>query len=103
MTEPTDDPTLQFLKPRDLELGPFSAPDSAAPQEPGPWRHWRMRTDADGVAWLLVDKQGASANTLSTDVLAEFDTVLAKIEQDRPRALVIRSAKPSGFVAGGDQ
>ena len=102
MTEPTDDPTLQFLKPRDLELGPFSAPDSAAPQEPGPWRHWRMRTDADGVAWLLIDKQGASANTLSTEVLAEFDTVLAKIEEDRPRALVIRSAKPSGFVAGAD-
>ena len=102
MTEPTDDPTLQFLKPRDLELGPFSEPDSRTPQEPSPWRHWRMKTDADGVAWLLIDKQGASANTLSTDVLAEFDTVLAKIEQDRPRALVIRSAKPSGFVAGAD-
>src|SRR3954467_10478675 len=106
MTEPTDDPTLdptwRFLKARDLELGPFSEPDPATPQGAGPWRHWRLKTDADGVAWLLIDKQGASANTLSTEVLAEFETVLARIEQDRPRALVIRSAKSSGFVAGAD-
>jgi 3-hydroxyacyl-CoA dehydrogenase/enoyl-CoA hydratase/3-hydroxybutyryl-CoA epimerase len=58
--------------------------------------------DADGVAWLLVDKQGGSANTLSAEVLNELDTVLARIEQDRPKGLVIRSAKRSGFVAGAD-
>ena len=32
----------------------------------------------------------------------ELDGVLTKIEQDRPKGLVIRSAKPSGFIAGAD-
>ena len=65
-------------------------------------RHWILKNDADGVAWLVIDKQGAGSNTLSEDVLTELDTVLAKLEQDRPKGLVIRSAKRGGFIAGAD-
>ena len=61
-----------------------------------------MRNDEDGIAWLLFDKKGASANTLSEDVLTELDAVLEKLERDPPRGLVIRSAKPGGFIAGAD-
>ena len=61
-----------------------------------------MRTDEDGIAWLLFDKKDASANTLDERRLTELDAVLAKLERDRPRGLVIRSAKPGGFVAGAD-
>ncbi len=61
-----------------------------------------MRTDEDGIAWLLFDKKDASANTLSAEVLTELDAVLDKLERDRPRGLVIRSAKRSGFIAGAD-
>jgi hypothetical protein len=32
----------------------------------------------------LFDRAGTSANTLSEDVLVEFETVLAALEQDRP-------------------
>jgi 3-hydroxyacyl-CoA dehydrogenase/enoyl-CoA hydratase/3-hydroxybutyryl-CoA epimerase len=85
------------LKGRELELGPVDLSKPAAQ-----WRNWRLDTDADGVAWLVLDKQGDSANTLSEDVLTELDTVLAKIEQDHPKGLVIRSAKRSGFIAGAD-
>jgi len=91
---------LAILGPRDRELGPFA--DGEAPQEASPWANWRLRTDPDGVAWLLFDKKGASANTLSADVLLELDTILEKLERDRPRGLVIRSAKRSGFIAGAD-
>ena len=79
---PTETP-LHLLEKRDLELGPFS--DVGAPADAGPWRHWRLRNDETGVAWLVIDKQGASANTLSEDVLTELDAVLTKVEQDRPR------------------
>ena len=62
-----------------------------------------MRTDEDGIAWLLFDKQGASANTLDGETSWPNSTLaLDKLERDRPRGLVIRSAKPSGFVAGAD-
>ena len=43
------------------------------------------------MAWLLFDKKGASANTLSAEMLIELDPVLEQMERDRPRGLVIRS------------
>src|SRR5579871_1070722 len=85
---------LDVLAGRVLELGPKPAS--------GPYRHFKLTRDADGVAWLLFDRDGASANTLSAEVLTELDTVLAAIETERPAGLVIRSAKPSGFIAGAD-
>ncbi|HUD89705.1 MAG TPA: 3-hydroxyacyl-CoA dehydrogenase NAD-binding domain-containing protein [Xanthobacteraceae bacterium] len=93
-------PTLAILGKRDLELGPFAI-DEARP-DPGPWANWHLRTDEDGVAWLLFDKKDSSANTLSAETLTELNAVLDKLERDRPRGLVIRSAKPSGFIAGAD-
>ena len=84
-------PALAVLGKRNLELGPFAIDE--VPQEPGRWTHWRMRTDADGIVWLLFDKKDASANTLSAEVLAEFDAILQKLESNPPRGVVIRSAK----------
>jgi 3-hydroxyacyl-CoA dehydrogenase/enoyl-CoA hydratase/3-hydroxybutyryl-CoA epimerase len=86
---------LDVLADRVLELGP-------KPAASGPYRHFKLTRDADGVAWLLFDREGASANTLSADVLTEFDAVLAGLESERPTGLVIRSAKTSGFIAGAD-
>jgi 3-hydroxyacyl-CoA dehydrogenase/enoyl-CoA hydratase/3-hydroxybutyryl-CoA epimerase len=89
---------LDVLAPRNLELGPLAG--SVAGQ--GPWKHWRLARDEGGVAWLLLDKAGASANTLSEDVLIELDEVLSKLEAEPPKGLVLRSAKRSGFIAGAD-
>src|SRR5277367_4125359 len=86
---------LDVLADRVLQLGP-------KPEANSPYRNFKLTRDADSVAWLLFDREGASANTLSADVLAEFDTVLAALESERPTGLVIRSAKPSGFIAGAD-
>jgi 3-hydroxyacyl-CoA dehydrogenase/enoyl-CoA hydratase/3-hydroxybutyryl-CoA epimerase len=86
---------LDVLADRVLELGPKR-------EASGPYRHFKLTRDADGIAWLLFDRDGASANTLSADVLAEFDTVLAALESERPTGLIIRSAKTSGFIAGAD-
>jgi 3-hydroxyacyl-CoA dehydrogenase/enoyl-CoA hydratase/3-hydroxybutyryl-CoA epimerase len=88
------------LGKRDLELGPFALDET--PQDPSPWANWRMRADEDGIVWLLFDKKDSSANTLSEDVLAELNAILEKLERDAPRGVVIRSAKPSGFIAGAD-
>jgi 3-hydroxyacyl-CoA dehydrogenase/enoyl-CoA hydratase/3-hydroxybutyryl-CoA epimerase len=63
---------------------------------------WKAERDADGIAWLTLDKQGTSANVLSGAVLAELDGLLAQLERDLPRGVVLLSAKKSGFVAGAD-
>ena len=98
-TLPAPKPAMAILGRRDLELGPFALGEQ---QEPGPWANWRLRTDEDGIAWLLFDKKDSSANTLSEPVLTELNAVLDKLERERPRGLVIRSGKPSGFIAGAD-
>ena len=93
-------PALAVLGKRNLELGPFAVDE--APQEAGPFAHWRMRADPDGIVWLLFDKKDSSANTLSAEVLTELDAILQKLEANPPRGVVIRSAKRSGFIAGAD-
>jgi 3-hydroxyacyl-CoA dehydrogenase/enoyl-CoA hydratase/3-hydroxybutyryl-CoA epimerase len=95
---PAPKPVLAILGDRNLELGPFAAGTGDA----GPWQHWRLHTDEDNIAWLLFDKKDASANTLDEATLTELNAVLEKVEQEHPRGLVIRSAKPSGFIAGAD-
>jgi 3-hydroxyacyl-CoA dehydrogenase/enoyl-CoA hydratase/3-hydroxybutyryl-CoA epimerase len=90
-----DSKIMTALADRVLTLGPQPATD-------GPYKHFKLTRDADGVAWLLFDRAETSANTLSSDVMEEFDAALAAIETERPAGLVIRSAKPSGFIAGAD-
>jgi len=63
---------------------------------------WTLTEDAERIAWLTLDKPGTSANVLSASVLAELNEQLAKLEQSRPRGLVLISAKKSGFIAGAD-
>src|SRR5215469_16907746 len=65
-------------------------------------RSWKLERDADGIAWLTLDKPGTSANVLSGSVLAELDGLIARLEQQPPRGAVLISAKKSGFVAGAD-
>ena len=66
-----------------------------------PTRHWRLRSDADGVAWLTIDKAGSSANSLSREVMQELNGLLEQIERSLPKALILTSAK-RGFIAGAD-
>jgi len=86
---------LDVLDDRVLALGPN--PDAASP-----YRNFKLTRDADGIAWLLFDRDGASANTLSAEMMEEFDKILGELESQRPAGLVIRSAKKSGFIAGAD-
>ena len=76
---PAPKPVLDILDPRNLELGPFAAGETR--DDGFAWKHWRMRSDEDGVAWLLFDKQGASANTLDDETLTELDAALDKLEE----------------------
>src|SRR5271156_2058657 len=90
-----DSKIMDVLADRVLRLGP-------KPEATSAYRNFKLTRDADGVAWLLFDRDGAGANALWADVIEELDKVLAALESERPTGLVIRSAKPSGFIAGAD-
>ncbi len=88
------------LEPRNLELGPLSR--VASDGDCGAWKHWKLRRDEDDILWLVFDQNGATVNTLSQATLTELDDVLGKIENESAKGLVLRSAKPAGFIAGAD-
>lgn len=64
--------------------------------------HWQVAGRDDGVLVLSLDRQGESVNTFGQDVLIELDSLLERLALDPPRALVLRSAKDKGFIAGAD-
>src|SRR5262249_25958203 len=90
-----DSRIMNLLGDRVLELGP-------KPDANSPYRNFKLTRDSDGVALPLFDREGASANTLSADLIEELDRIMAELETQRPTGLVIRSAKKSGFIAGAD-
>jgi 3-hydroxyacyl-CoA dehydrogenase/enoyl-CoA hydratase/3-hydroxybutyryl-CoA epimerase len=69
-------------------------------------KHWRLERDGEGLAWLWFDKAGESTNTFSSEAMEELRAQLAELTaaaaEQRPKGLVILSAKDSGFVAGAD-
>jgi 3-hydroxyacyl-CoA dehydrogenase / enoyl-CoA hydratase / 3-hydroxybutyryl-CoA epimerase len=64
--------------------------------------NWTLSVDSDGVAWLGADKAAASANVLGRAVMTELGEALDDIAARSPKALVVFSEKPSGFIAGAD-
>ncbi|MEH2529239.1 3-hydroxyacyl-CoA dehydrogenase/enoyl-CoA hydratase/3-hydroxybutyryl-CoA epimerase [Bradyrhizobium sp. AZCC 1588] len=90
-----DSQIMNVLGDRVFELGP-------KPDAESPYKNFRLTRDGDGVAWLLFDREGTSANTLSADLIEELSKILSELETARPTGLVIRSAKKSGFIAGAD-
>ena len=64
--------------------------------------HWRAERDDDNRLWLTLDKADSGANVLSGPVLRELDSLLDEAYTNPPKALLIRSAKKSGFIMGAD-
>ncbi|HJD43682.1 MAG TPA: enoyl-CoA hydratase/isomerase family protein [Candidatus Paenalcaligenes intestinipullorum] len=65
-------------------------------------RNWTCSVDAQGIAWLSLDVVNSSVNRLSAPVLQELDRALDFFYAAPPVALIIRSAKHNGFIAGAD-
>ena len=61
--------------------------------------HWRLESDVNGIGWLCFDRQGAGANTLSGETMAELGTCLDALEKSGLKGLVIHSGKARGFIA----
>ena len=63
---------------------------------------WQSRLDEDGILWLVLDKQETDTNVLSISGLEQLDTLIDDIEKSLPKAVVFRSGKARGFIAGAD-
>ncbi len=63
---------------------------------------WHSHCDDDGILWLVLDKQNTDTNVLSVSVLEQLDNLLDQVSSSLPKALIFRSGKPGGFIAGAD-
>jgi 3-hydroxyacyl-CoA dehydrogenase / enoyl-CoA hydratase / 3-hydroxybutyryl-CoA epimerase len=64
--------------------------------------HWKLTVDAESIAWLAFDRQGASTNTFSSEALGELRQVCDHLVSMPPKGLAILSLKDNGFAAGAD-
>ena len=67
-----------------------------------PFKHWKLASDIDNVLWLSIDREGASTNSLSMEVLSELGAIVDGLEANAPAGLVLQSAKPGSFIVGAD-
>ncbi|NVN88907.1 MAG: enoyl-CoA hydratase/isomerase family protein [Rhodopseudomonas sp.] len=65
-------------------------------------KNWKLDRDADGIAWATLDKAESSTNVLSAEVMAELAQLLDICDREPPKALIFRSGKEAGFIAGAD-
>ncbi|MDB4877072.1 MAG: fadJ [Gemmatimonadetes bacterium] len=57
----------------------------------------------DDVLVVTIDKPGEAVNTLSTNLLGEFEGVFLRVNEDvLIKGVVLISGKPDGFIAGAD-
>jgi 3-hydroxyacyl-CoA dehydrogenase/enoyl-CoA hydratase/3-hydroxybutyryl-CoA epimerase len=66
------------------------------------FKHWQQQIDGKGILWLTLDRADSSTNYLSSDVLKELDHLLDEIRHQLPVAVIFRSGKSNGFIAGAD-
>ena len=66
------------------------------------YKHWKLTSDTDNVAWLSIDREGESANSLSLEVLNELGLIVDGFETLPPAGLVLQSGKPGSFIVGAD-
>ena len=66
------------------------------------FQHWQVELRPDGALVLALDRADASVNALSQEVLYELGEIVERLGIDPPKAVVFRSAKPGGFIAGAD-
>ena len=62
----------------------------------------RVEERGDDLLVIVMDRPGARANLIDEAWLSAMATAIDRVERDRPRGLVLLSAKPGNFIAGAD-
>lgn len=66
------------------------------------YKNWTVQKDARNIAWLTIDCPDRSMNALASDVMEELSDIVGTLELSPPAAMIVRSGKRNGFIAGAD-
>lgn len=103
----TRDTTAASAQPDESSSGSqASAPETSAQLVSERFLHWKITHDGEGIVWLACDRANETNNSLSEAVLRELDDALGAVESGvadgSVKAMILTSAKASGFIAGAD-
>ena len=89
-------------KPAETSVGDLHSP-SRMPTGNLPLKNLFAELDDDGVCTLTFDRPNSSANLLDAQTLSELDEHLDRLANSPSlKGVILRSAKPSIFIAGAD-
>lgn len=67
------------------------------------YKNWDLHKDSKNRLWLGIDRPDSSANSISSQVLDELNSILQEVSQiTDAKGLIIYSKKKNGFIAGAD-
>src|SRR5579872_2163278 len=66
------------------------------------FKHFMFERDVRNVVVVTIDVQGSPVNVFADEVIQELTEIVNILEREMPRAVIFRSNKPSGFLAGAD-
>src|SRR5438105_72886 len=66
------------------------------------YKNWKLETDNDQILWAYFDRANSSVNTLNREVMEEFANIIDSLKSSNHKAIIIASAKKTGFIAGAD-
>lgn len=64
--------------------------------------HFTIEHDENNISWILFDYKNSATNILSTEALNELVTILDNIDDEKTKAVVFKSLKKNGFIAGAN-
>lgn len=69
-------------------------------------KHWQFELDFENIGWLTIDTPKSPVNVLSTEAMAELETLSLRFEDlvasGELAGVVVLSKKENGFIAGAD-
>ncbi len=67
------------------------------------YKNWSLQSDDQNILWLTFSQENSQINSLNEATLSELDHIINALTQNtQAKAVIIRSGKKSGFIAGAD-
>jgi 3-hydroxyacyl-CoA dehydrogenase/enoyl-CoA hydratase/3-hydroxybutyryl-CoA epimerase len=66
------------------------------------FKHFQLERDVRNVVVIAIDIQGSPVNIFADDVVQELIEIVNLLERETPKAVVFKSNKATGFLAGAD-
>ena len=66
------------------------------------FQNWQLSVDDDNILWVYFDRHNYPVNSFNEAVVTELSQLTTEIAEQKPKGVIVTSAKKNGFIAGAD-